>query len=335
MELDKINYYLNFRSIEICLSADGEWTVYYNYPCRFFDTKKSLCTLHATPQKPGICVNYNPYYCFYKKIAKTRHHSNLGTLWINRERMDFLKSHVYFDEDRRVLEIPEKEKLFEELSRIPYEIPNLVAAPDEDQAIMERKQFISSETNPAGEGVLKSHLDLREPCKGCDSYCCQSLVFPQEKPSTYSSLDYLRYALGFPGLELGISDSRWYIIVKTTCLHLDSGRCSIHEKPGRPLICKYYNPMNCFHKSHLVEPGLNGFIRVGYEEFNWLLETYKFDDIGGIIESYDCRSFRAHIESKWQQGVDKGRPESPAPPVPSIPTGLSLEKIVATKAAGV
>lgn len=323
MELDTINYYLNFNNIEVCLSGEGEWTVYYDYPCRLFNAEKSICTLHATPQKPGICVNYNPHYCFYKKVKESKDNSS-SVIWISRERMDFIMSHVSFDQDRNVLEIREKEKLFEEVSRIPYQMPDRIDAPGEDNTVIQWKQSVLSNSKITDSGVVKSYFDFQEPCGGCDSYCCKSLVFPQPIPTTYTSLDYIRYALGFPGVELGISDSQWYIILKTTCRYLDGSQCTIYEKPKRPLTCKYYSSMQCFHKACFSVSKPNGFMRVGFEEFKGLLETFKFDDFGNIIEGYNVESSRVHIESKWLETVDKSKK---VPQVPQVPTSLSLGKM--------
>jgi hypothetical protein len=324
MELDTINYYLNFNNIEICLSLNGEWTVYYSYPCRFFDKEKSICTLHATPQKPGICVNYNPHQCFYKKAKNTNQDGQQGLIWINRERMDFIMTQVSFDDDRNLLDVPEKEKLYQDISRIPYQDPKRVDTPGEDNAVIEWKQSVLSNTKITNGGCVKSYFDFQYPCQDCDSYCCKSLVFPYPIPSTYGSLDYIRYALGFPGVELGISDSQWYIILKTACSHLEGNQCTIYEKPERPLTCKYYSSMQCFHKAWFSQSKPNGFMRVGFEEFKGLLETFKFDEFGNIIEGYNVESSRIHVESKWLETVNKS---SKVPSAQYVPAILSLEKM--------
>jgi hypothetical protein len=299
MDLDTINYYLNFDNIDICLSPGGEWTVYYNYPCRFYVKEKSICTLHATPQKPGICVHYNPYYCFYKKSKSTGPDRQQGVIWINRERMDAVMARVSFDEDRYLIDLPEKEHLYRELSGIPYSGPNPAAAPTEDKAAAEWKHSVISGTGLPEETVVKSHLDFRSPCGDCDSYCCKNLMFPTQIPATYSSLDYIIYALGFPGIELGISNDQWYINVKTTCAYLDGAQCSLYGKRERPLVCKFANPNHCFHRACFSLPKPNGFMRIGFEEFNWLLENFKFDNFGNILEYPEVGLLRSHIESKW------------------------------------
>jgi len=280
LDLDKINFYLNFPNLDICLTPAWEWLVYYNYPCQYYDTNEFNCLIHNKPQQPGVCVNYNPYNCYYKQLKKTRDNLCREMIWINRERMDFLMSEIVFDEDRLISEIPGTEKVLEAMSRIPYKLPDRVEAPEQEK------------THTSNELVVKSHLAFQNPCLDCASYCCHNLLFPQEKPSDYSSLDFMRYTLSFPGIELAISDGQWYVIARTICLNCKGNRCAVYEKKERPLVCRYYNPMQCIHKECFGKKKTNGFIRVGYEEFNSLMETTMFDEHGDIIEGYDVKSLR-------------------------------------------
>jgi hypothetical protein len=273
LDLDKINFYLNFDNIEICMTPALEWVVYYNYPCRFYDHEAAACQIHATPQQPGICVHYNPYNCYYKRLRKTRETPCPEMIWINRQRMDYLTSQITFDNERAITGIPSMDRLFEEISRIPYHPPGQKDPPKREKP------------NTPGQTEIKTHLEFHSPCKNCESHCCQNLLIPQEKPATYSTLDFLRYTLGFPGIELGIADGQWYVIVATTCQHSQDNRCAIYDKPQRPLVCKYYNPMQCVHKTYLGKAAAEGFIKVGYEEYDSIMETFKFDKEGNIVET--------------------------------------------------
>jgi hypothetical protein len=308
MDLDRISFYLNFDNIEICLTADGEWTVYYNYYCQHYDPKKAICHIHDAGQKPGVCAQYNPYRCFYKKLRTIRHHFYREMIWMNRERLDYFMSKILFDEDRNIKDIPGLKKLYKAVTRIPYQSPGKVEAPEEDKSFIGWNQSVMSGTIPSDENetAIKNHLDFRNPCKDCVSYCCQNLLILQQLPATYSSLDYIGYALNFPGIELGISDDQWFIIAKTKCRHFKDNRCSIYKKQERPLLCKYYNAMQCLHKSCFEDAKPEGFIRIRSEEFNWLMETFNFDGKGNIIDGYDVKSLQAHIESKWSEIQDSG-----------------------------
>jgi hypothetical protein len=303
MDLDKVNFYLNFDNIEICLTLEGQWTVYYNYHCQNYDAEKATCRLHDAGQKTNVCAQYNPYNCFYKRLRTTRQDFCKEMIWINRDRMDFIMSQISYDEDRNISDIPELGKLYEAVSLIPYQVPGKVEAPKEDKRFIEWKRSVVSKTNTIdeNEAVIKSHLDFQNPCKDCDSYCCQNLLSLQQIPTTYAALDFIRYASSFPGIEIGISDVHWFIITKTKCRHFKGGQCSVYEKQERPLLCRYYNAMQCIHKSCFDKAKPEGFMRVRGEEFNWLMETFKFDEEGNIIDGYDVKSLRAHIESKCRE----------------------------------
>lgn len=285
MELDKINFYLNFDNIEILLTEGWEWNIYYHYPCRYYGPGESKCRIHDTGQQPGVCIHYNPYSCFYKKLDRARHNPGRGMIWINRERLDFLLSQISFAEDRKIAEIPETAKLHEPLSRIPYRVPHQVTVPGEGEPTISAKK------------AVKSHVDLQNPCQECDAYCCRSLMLPQSKPLTYTSLDFNRYALCFPGIELGISDDTWYIVAQTRCRHLEDSGCAVYDKEERPLVCRYYNARQCAHKACFEKASPNGFMRVGYEEFDRLMETFKFDEDGNIIADYGVNSLREHLSA--------------------------------------
>ena len=65
-DVDEALYLLNFDNIELGVVPDGTWSVYYRQTCRFNDQTSGACTLHGTSAKPHVCVQYNPYTCFYR-----------------------------------------------------------------------------------------------------------------------------------------------------------------------------------------------------------------------------------------------------------------------------
>ena len=250
LELDHALYLLNFDHIELGLSAGGEWSAYYTYPCRFLDRKTFGCTVHNTPDQPQICVHYNPYHCWYKRVLPTANSDEFVRL--DRDRMALLVAEIEFDEQRQIVSVPAWDKIVEMMQA--HEDQKRAKAPEPpltDPTIEEWGDAVlqgMTATNGLGELRTYDYQTLSNPCSGCSAYCCQTLVFPQEVPAHISSLDYLRFCLGFPGLELGISDSGWSLIVKTTCRHLKDNLCSIFGQPERPLICKYYDEWKCQYK---------------------------------------------------------------------------------------
>ena len=303
IELDHAVYLLNFDRIELGLSASGEWSVYYRYPCRFLNREDFRCTIHNTPQQPNICVTYNPYSCWYKRVM-TKSVSD-EFLLINKQRLEFILERVVFDESRQILEVPSWETLVEGFANIPLQ-PNSKFdefVKTEDSATKAWENLVLKGDN---EGSISRELytykadSLQNPCSNCEAHCCKTLVFPQTSPSSTTSLDFFRFCLGFPGVELGITDNSWSIVVKTTCNHLQDNLCSIYDKPERPLICKYYNAWTCTYKPQFGLPRPNGFVRIKLEQFEWLTECFGLDEAGAIVQFPTVEFIRNHVEQRWR-----------------------------------
>jgi Fe-S-cluster containining protein len=302
-DLDLVAYYLNFDNIVVSFSVDGNWTIYYSYPCRFLNQTNYTCSIHNLPAQPNICIHYNPYNCFYKTAEAAKHDPGGNILWVNHQRMQYLQSILQFDTERKIIQLPEEANLFDLLTEIPYEEPKK-KQPQVDQVLQAwKEQTLTGDfalTDPPNTN--RTFQEIQNPCSGCAAYCCKTLLFPQDLPTTYSNLDFYKYCLGFPGVELGICDSQWTIIVKTKCRHLDEqNKCSIYGKSERPLICKYYDAAGCTYKIGFGQIRPEGYMRIGYEEFNWLLDTYRFDDYGNITLGWDTETLRRYIEDKWRE----------------------------------
>lgn len=301
IELDHALYLLNFERIELALSASGEWSVYYTYPCRFLDRKSFKCTVHNTPQQPQICVHYNPYQCWYKRVLTQSISEDF--IRIDRQRMEFILPHIVFDEARNITQVPSWEFLTQEIAKLPLKPnPHASEPPAADPVMESWKEMIINPNgdSPAAVEAPQSYESLNNPCSGCQAYCCHTLVFPQSPPGHISNLDYLRFCLGFPGIELGIADDSWSIVVKTTCRHLQDNRCTIYGQPERPLICKYYDAWKCTYKPHFGLPRPNGFLRVKLGQFEWLSECFEFDESGTITQLPPTEVIRTYIEEKWR-----------------------------------
>jgi hypothetical protein len=138
------------------------------------------------------------------------------------------------------------------------------------------------------------------------------LVFPTDVPATRSNLDFLRFALGFPGIELGIADGAWSLVVRTTCRHLTGNRCAVYGRPERPRLCTYYDAWKCTYTVHFGLPRPAGFLRVRLEEFPMLAECFRFDQHGTVTQLMPVEAIRHHFETRWR--------EQAAQPVPVAAT---------------
>lgn len=304
IELDHARYVLNFDRILVGLSSSGEWGVYYRYPCRFLNQETFQCSVHGKPEQPQICKQYNPYSCWYKRVFTIGISSEF--LQIDCQRMAFIESQITFDEGRNLIKVPDWPDLEVGIKALPAEsIPIPTHPPASDQPMMTWQEMAvhPDKNKPSADGKDFCYEELSDPCTDCPAYCCQNLVFPRSIPGHIGSLDFFRFALGFPGIELGIADDEWSIIIKTNCRYFKDGRCSIFGRPERPLICKYYDAWQCTYKNHFGMPRPRGFMRVNLEHFHWLVERFRFDRDGNVVKLPKMEEIREYIEERWRDGA--------------------------------
>ena len=81
-------------------------------------------------------------------------------------------------------------------------------------------------------------------CEYCTAKCCRYFALPLETPSTPDEFDYLRWYLLHDRAAVFVDEGTWYLLVHTTCQHLQSDhRCGIYEM--RPQICRDYTTEKC------------------------------------------------------------------------------------------
>jgi hypothetical protein len=299
MELDHAIYLLNFDHLELGLSPSGEWSVYYRYPCRFLDRTDFSCRVHNAPDQPQICVNYNPYQCWYKRVLPRAVSTEF--LRIDRPRLEYIVSLLTFDQAGGIIDSPDWATLVDGIARLPVETAPPASEPVEhDPARTAWRELAVAEVRRDEPPRVFSLEELRDPCAGCAAYCCTTLVFPHAPPTTVAALDFLRFCLGFPGIEVGIADEGWSLIVKTRCRHLRDNRCTVYGLPERPLLCRYYDAAKCTYRSHFGLPRPAGYLRLDLTLFPWLSECFRFDALGSVTESLPVEAIREHIEARWR-----------------------------------
>lgn len=302
VEVDQAVYLLNFDHIELGVTSGGEWSVYYRYPCRFLDRATFACTVHDTPTQPDICVHYNPYDCWYKRALTKR--SSDEYIRIDRPRLEYLIDKLTFDETGRITDFPIWLGLVSGIAALPLEPAPAAPDPPGPDAATQLWHEIALSPGPVAEPATATYGydDLRQPCDGCSAPCCTTLVFPHDTPTTRSSLDFLRFCLGFPGIEVGIGDDGWQLVVRTTCRHLEGNRCSVFGRPERPLVCKYYDASKCTYKVNFGQPRPPAYVRVTLEQFHSMTDCFRFDEHGEIVgEVPGADVIRSRIEERWRE----------------------------------
>jgi Fe-S-cluster containining protein len=88
-------------------------------------------------------------------------------------------------------------------------------------------------------------------CDHCPAKCCKYFALPIETPTDRKAFDYLRWYLMHERATIFIEEETWYLLVHTTCKHLQAdNRCGIYET--RPQICRDYSTDNCEYEDTWV-----------------------------------------------------------------------------------
>jgi hypothetical protein len=279
-DVDYARYLLNFENIELALVSGTTWRVHYTAPCSRLSPTGG-CTLHNSPEKPQVCLNYDAYDCFYRPMFLDSETPNF--LRFDGVRFEAFVSMLEFDSKGMLLSLPSSEILKDRL-------PEFVEHPFQKIAIP--KPILLK--NP-----LNSFRDVQRQCEGCAAWCCQTLSFPFAGIEAVSNLDYIWFCLGFPGVELCITETSMSIFVHSRCRNLKSttqGGCSIFGKPNRPLVCQRYDGMNCAYKVQVGTIDPESSVRISVSEFEALQGQFHFDAEGQITKALDFSMLRDAIQ---------------------------------------
>lgn len=288
IDVDHAVYLLNFTGIvfELDLAKD-ELRVYLHQPCRHLDGASGLCRVHGTTAQPSICTHYDAHACGYR--ASMTRDVNPGTPRLDRRRMDWYVEHLEFDDDRRIVGRPAEDETLEAFRAMPLELDPLAPPASSEW----RPVVLSPE--PSGPRRYTDPV-VTDPCGGCEAYCCQTLLFPRTPPRHAADLDVLRYAVGFPGVEVAVADEGWALVVRTTCRHLDGNRCSVYGTDERPLKCSYYDALRCTYRANFGGARTESIVRVTYEEFDVLAESVLFDGNGQVAAVPSAEALRGLLD---------------------------------------
>ena len=81
-------------------------------------------------------------------------------------------------------------------------------------------------------------------CDYCTAKCCKYFALPIDVPTTRRDFDYIRWYLLHDQATVFTEEGDWYLMVHTTCKHLQSdNRCGIYD--DRPRICRQYSTDEC------------------------------------------------------------------------------------------
>jgi hypothetical protein len=286
LDLDYALYLSNFEGIYLGIGPDRGARVYFYQHCSYLDADSSLCTVHGTSEQPSICVHYNAHSCQYRHAMTADVHPEQPLM--DRRRLRWYAEHCAFDDDRKLVAAPDWDELLEAFRSMPLE--RQPAAPPEPDPVL------SMPAHRQPRRLTLADAQVIDPCHGCGAWCCKTLVFSRDRPQTASQLDFFRYCVGFPSVEVGVSDEDWGIVVRTTCRHLEANRCSIFGQDERPLRCSYYDALKCTYRVHFGTPRPDQLVRVTRAQFPVLAAAIGFDELGRIVSLPSVEVLRARID---------------------------------------
>ena len=88
-------------------------------------------------------------------------------------------------------------------------------------------------------------------CDHCTAKCCRYFALPIETPKNLRDWEFIRWYLLHDAATVLKEDETWYLLVHTTCKHLQSDqRCGIYDT--RPTICREYSTDKCEYEDDWV-----------------------------------------------------------------------------------
>lgn len=301
-EVDHARFLLNFDRIELGLFRTGRWEVFYRAPCRFLDAAAARCRIHDQPEQPRICRYYNPYRCWYKPAFGGSETADY--LRVDRQRLDALLPRLVFDGENRLVDVPGWAELTRLWSPFPLTAWSDGGIPGDGLANQSGLGVPSAGGTAEVLPATLRYADLVDLCAGCSAWCCRALMLSQVTPATATSLDFLRFVIGFPGVSLGLSDDGWQIVVRTACRRLVGGRCELYGRPDRPRECRYLDAWNCKPRRRLGLPRHESFLEIPLDLFPSFVETFRFDPAGRITHFPSLQELQAHLDACGRPGTD-------------------------------
>jgi len=298
LDVDGLYKLLLFERIELGLSSSGTWSAYYVHPCRFLDRETHLCQVHATDLQPKTCVYYKPFGCWYRRVLSGP--ATEEYVRVDLRRFREIVALYRFDDNRRVVATPPWPRVLEICAAaLAGDIEDGLPQQPSAEVVVEDPALARPPAEPGGADFVDC---LADPCEPCPAPCCTYLSFPMGRPETFMSLDFMRFTLGFPGAELGVSDDTWWLTIAARCRHLDpAGRCAVYGQPERPLACGYYNQWSCGFRREFLEALPPGFARVRYEHLPMLTALFDFDRDGRVTHLPEVAEVHAALLQSWRE----------------------------------
>jgi len=142
------------------------------------------------------------------------------------------------------------------------------------------------------------------PCEECSAPCCRYLIIPHKSPSTWMDLDFIRYMLNFPDINVTVSKAgEWGILIHQDCLNFDEKdqKCKVHNTSTQPKTCSYFNPYQCNYRLNLDAKEPNSIYILDREKFMHWVKYVKFSENGVIVDGPSFEKSKEILKKFEQQ----------------------------------
>jgi hypothetical protein len=281
VHVDLLQYLLNFEGIVLGIDEEFSASVFLNQPCFRLDVEAGICTVHGTDEQPAECRHYPAFGCEARRTMSTG--NDPGIPLMDQARFEWLRDRLFFDDERQLDSGPLWSEILAGFEAIPLS-RHPAPPPPPDPALSEWREVVIGRRQPAPVSPIRwGDPTLTDPCSSCRAYCCETLIFPYSPPATVGDMDHLRLLLGFPSIELGISEDRWQLFVHVRCQHLSDTKCTIFGQPERPLKCESLPSVGCDIKLEFAEVDPSRAVRVDRDLYPALESAIPFDRDGKVI----------------------------------------------------
>ncbi len=295
-------YAARFDRVELGLTKDGDWGLYYRYPCRHFDRRTYACQAYGTLARPLLCTHYDASACHYRKTVMQA--AGADFVRIDLPRLEVLAAAVGLDAAGNIATWP----AFDELQRVLGAVPDLENGPTEghppDPGYAAWQELARGGAAAAASAAPPPAAAAgADPCAACAAYCCRNLVLPLGTPQTAADVDEVRFLLGFEGLAVALTDHGYRLIVQTACRALTAdNRCGLFDSPERPFLCNEYDATRCHYRIEFGTARPAGHVRLRYEDFPAFARCFRFDEAGRVTAAPSVDELRGAVESQAGAG---------------------------------
>lgn len=175
-DLDFAHALLQLADFEVGISDRGEWSVFWRRACRHLSPTDDSCLVHGTDAQPEVCKRYPGENCWYARVLPARAANDYVRL--DDARLRWIEERVSYGVDGHLTSFPRRADLISAFGAMQLESPPL----------------------PRGDVERPDAVEV---------------AFPLAPPDSAQRLEFVRMALGYPGIGAVVTDKGWFLVARS------------------------------------------------------------------------------------------------------------------------